>query len=483
MTGSSFSQSRTGSLPASPAVTFAHMARHAMQFNGCSHRLARAPGESDSLRRSMAAWKRKGGVHKFHDRMVSGMVANGYTGFTTPVFRFRWDAEVAGRTAKSGPGAALAFDDEGNGEGQKARPDPRGSSSTQHFGHLAEQRIPGHGFHQKVGRAGLQAFRDDVFLALAGHHDDGNTGQPGHGLDLPYKLQAAHVGHHDIYQDEVGPRRAHNSQRLDASGGEHQVIVPVRQHPAYDFVLEFVVIHDQYRGLHALRHGGEGANRFQMGCARLLEFVRPLRQRPYRFGHGIELPLDFAFLEVVEVRNANGLAREIARLKEGEVQRHLHAVAESVGPLTQWANQFQQTCAPHLESVRSLTAMAERVRPTVLIVDDDEFQHKIVSKMLGDEAYHLVFATGGVEALRIMRKRRPDLILMDFMMPDMDGLELMRQIKTVPRLANIPVIMITGKGEKDVITESLKVGAIDFMVKPVARDTLLGKVVKVLRGT
>ena len=139
--------------------------------------------------------------------------------------------------------------------------------------------------------------------------------------------------------------------------------------------------------------------------------------------------------------------------------------------------------APHLESVRSLNAMAERVRPTVLVVDDDEFQHKIVSKILDDENYHLVFAAGGVEALSVLRKTRPDLILMDLMMPDMDGLEVMRQMKTVPRLANIPVIMITGKGEKDVITESQKVGVIDFMVKPYARNTLLGKVAKVLRGT
>ena len=187
--------------------------------------------------------------------------------------------------------------------------------------------------------------------------------------------------------------------------------------------------------------------------------------------------------DMVEVMYAKRLALEIARLKEDEVRQSLHAVAKSVQPLTQWVGEFQQVYTPHLESIRSLNAMAERIRPTVLVVDDDEFQHKIVSKMLEDGNYHLVFAAGGVEALSILRKTRPDLILMDVMMPDMDGLEVVRQIKTVPRLANIPVIMITGKGEKDVITESLKVGAIDFMVKPFARDTLLGKVAKVLRGT
>ena len=65
----------------------------------------------------------------------------------------------------------------------------------------------------------------------------------------------------------------------------------------------------------------------------------------------------------------------------------------------------------------------------------------------------------------------------------MDGLEVVRQIRAVPRLANIPVIMVTAKSEKNTIAESLKAGATDFLVKPFARDTLLGKVSKVLRGT
>ena len=235
-------------------------------------------------------------------------------------------------------------------------------------------------------------------------------------------------------------------------------------------VLEALLDQQMAQGVQHIEKAGHAVEQAERGIgAAMDEFSRRLTQG--------ELP------EVVEVRNANGLAGEIARLKEGEVQRHLHAVAESVQPLTQWANEFQQTCAPHLESVRSLTAMAERVRPTVLVVDDDEFQHKIVSRMLEDGNYHLVFAAGGVEALRLMRKSRPDLILIDVMMPDMGGLELMRQMKAVPRLAGIPVIMMTGKGEKNIVTESLKAGATDFMVKPVARDTLLGKVARVLRGT
>lgn len=282
-----------------------------------------------------------------------------------------------------------------------------------------------------------------------------------------------------------------------------------------DYILFWPMVHDALRlpmsvhlalrELAVLRDGGPTPADFAAQARRLAELETLLDQQMAqgvqhikKTGHAVEQAErgigaavdEFSrrltqgeLSEVVKVMNAKGLAREIAHLKEGEVRQSLDAIAESVQPLTQWAGEFQQAYTPHLESIRSLNAMAERIRPTVLVVDDDDFQHKIVSKMLGDEAYHLVFATGGVEALRIMRKTRPDLILMDFMMPDMDGLEVVRQIKTVPRLANIPVIMITGKGEKDVITESLKIGAIDFIVKPFSRDTLLGKVAKVLRGT
>lgn len=205
--------------------------------------------------------------------------------------------------------------------------------------------------------------------------------------------------------------------------------------------------------------------------------------------NGGPTPADFAAqarrLAEPETLLDQQMVQGVQHIKEAghAVEQSQWGIGAAVDEFSWWAGKFQQAYTPHLESIRSLNAMAERVRPTVLVVDDDEFQHKIVSKMLKDGNYHLLFASGGVEALRILRKTRPDLILMDVMMPYMDGLEVVRQIKTVPRLANIPVIIITGKGEKDVITESLKVGVIDFMVKPFARNTLLGKVAKVLRGT
>lgn len=174
--------------------------------------------------------------------------------------------------------------------------------------------------------------------------------------------------------------------------------------------------------------------------------------------------------------NTADLAREITNLKEGNIRQSFETVAESVRPLQQWADGFRQACEPHLASVRSLDSMAQSVRPTVMVVDDDEFQRNLVSKILEDENYHIVFAGSGIELLNALRKIRPDLILMDIMMPGMDGMETTRKVKSIPQRADIPIIMVTGRREKDAVTKSLNAGAMDFVVKPFERETLIAKV-------
>lgn len=135
---------------------------------------------------------------------------------------------------------------------------------------------------------------------------------------------------------------------------------------------------------------------------------------------------------------------------------------------------------PHLEAARALRTMAEKVSATILVVDDDELMRKLPRTVLAQENYELMFAASGIEALNLLRKRRPDLILMDMMMPDIDGMETTRRIKSAERLSTIPVIMVTGNSEKSVVTNCLKSGAADFVVKPFNREILLDKIRKFL---
>jgi CheY-like chemotaxis protein len=184
--------------------------------------------------------------------------------------------------------------------------------------------------------------------------------------------------------------------------------------------------------------------------------------------------------EAVSSNNARALHHEISRIKRDDVMQSLRTAAHAALPIKTWANGVRLASAPVAAAAKALSAMAEQVHPTVLVVDDDEFQHKIVSRLMADVNYKLLFAACGLDALGLLRKSKPDLILMDVQMPELDGIETTRRIKAVPRLAAIPVIMMTGQSDRAVVSESLKAGAIGFVVKPLVRQSLLSKVAQAL---
>ncbi|AKH21976.1 hypothetical protein AAY24_01220 [Sedimenticola thiotaurini] len=110
------------------------------------------------------------------------------------------------------------------------------------------------------------------------------------------------------------------------------------------------------------------------------------------------------------------------------------------------------------------------------MVDDDKFQHKLIKQILINERLKLEFATSGTEALGILRRCRPDLILMDVNLDNENGIEVTQRIKAVKQFTTIPVIMITGEGAKDIVVDSVKAGAVDFIVKPFNTSTLIKKI-------
>ena len=132
--------------------------------------------------------------------------------------------------------------------------------------------------------------------------------------------------------------------------------------------------------------------------------------------------------------------------------------------------------------MRALRVLAERSQPLVLAVDDDKFQHKLLGQLLAPTKAETVFVTTAADAIASLHKRRPDLIIMDVGLPNVDGVEATRLLKSAAQFAAIPVIMITGVGGKNVVVDSLKAGASDFVVKPINKDILLGKVRKLLYG-
>jgi putative two-component system response regulator len=116
---------------------------------------------------------------------------------------------------------------------------------------------------------------------------------------------------------------------------------------------------------------------------------------------------------------------------------------------------------------------------TILVVDDTPSNIDVVKSILS-ETYLVQAAVNGKIALKIAEKKKPDLILLDIMMPDMDGYEVCKALKANPDTAGIPVIFVTGKDQKSEENEGLELGAIGYIMKPVDPSELKIKVAGIL---
>ena len=123
-----------------------------------------------------------------------------------------------------------------------------------------------------------------------------------------------------------------------------------------------------------------------------------------------------------------------------------------------------------------MNATSSVIRPTILVVDDAPENIDVLRGLLQDE-YILRPAISGELALRlVLVKPMPDLILLDVMMPEMDGYEVCRQLKANPRTKNIPVIFVTAKAETSDEVQGLTLGAVDYLTKPVIPDIVKARV-------
>lgn len=117
----------------------------------------------------------------------------------------------------------------------------------------------------------------------------------------------------------------------------------------------------------------------------------------------------------------------------------------------------------------------------ILIIDDDEVTLKIVSATLQHRGFTVLNASSGAEGIKKANLESPDVILLDRMMPDMDGNAVLKELKDNEKTKTIPVVMLTGKSQMGDITESLTLGARDYIVKPFDHDNLLARIGNILK--
>ena len=112
----------------------------------------------------------------------------------------------------------------------------------------------------------------------------------------------------------------------------------------------------------------------------------------------------------------------------------------------------------------------------ILIVDDDPHAVEILTRMLGHEGYDCVSATGGVTALDLVRNQPVDLILLDVMMPEMDGLQVCERLQADEQLRQIPVILLTAKDDMETRSRGMALGVSDYLTKPVNKRELFNRI-------
>lgn len=120
-------------------------------------------------------------------------------------------------------------------------------------------------------------------------------------------------------------------------------------------------------------------------------------------------------------------------------------------------------------------------KENILVVDDEEDILELVRFNLLKEGYQVICATTGERAVEIARTELPDLIVLDLMLPGMDGLEVAKFLKNDPETESIPIVMLTAKGEESDVVTGLELGADDYVTKPFSPKILAARVKVVLR--
>lgn len=104
-------------------------------------------------------------------------------------------------------------------------------------------------------------------------------------------------------------------------------------------------------------------------------------------------------------------------------------------------------------------------RKKILLVEDDVFMLELLSDKLRKSGFEVHLATDGEECMKILKSLKPDLVLLDIVMPKLDGLEVLRRVKASPELSSMPIIVLSNLGQKEEIDRAMDLGAKDYIVK------------------
>lgn len=104
--------------------------------------------------------------------------------------------------------------------------------------------------------------------------------------------------------------------------------------------------------------------------------------------------------------------------------------------------------------------------PKILIIEDDKFLRELIVRKLSiEKEFEIVHAVDGESGLKVFKESKPDIVLLDLILPGIDGFEVLAKMKQDPSLSPVPVIILSNLGQKDDVERGMKLGAVDYMVK------------------
>ncbi|MFA6283021.1 MAG: response regulator [Desulfurivibrionaceae bacterium] len=120
-------------------------------------------------------------------------------------------------------------------------------------------------------------------------------------------------------------------------------------------------------------------------------------------------------------------------------------------------------------------------RETILVVEDDENIQQLVGYNLAKAGFHVIYADNGEQALNVIKREKPDLIVLDLMLPGLSGFEICKLVRKDPKTKNLPIVMLTAKSEENDMAAGLDLGADDYITKPFSPKILISRIKAALR--
>ena len=182
-----------------------------------------------------------------------------------------------------------------------------------------------------------------------------------------------------------------------------------------------------------------------------------------------------------DARIRSRVEEELKRFAEEMLQREIQgASAEMDDWMVEWTEDVSSRQSELQGTLKDVQARSRKLGSTVLVVDDEAMTRELLCHFFEDEEYKTIASATGHNAISRAFNDRPDVILLDLHLPDLEGDEVIRRLRENPATRTIPVIMLTGEAKKDTVLRIVSLGVAGYQVKPPDRARLLEQVAKAL---